>query len=137
MPMRYELTKDLETGNLTIDMEHRQLFEAVNRLMDACATGKGRATLESTIKFLLDYVDRHFSHEEELQKRGGYPGYPTHHMFHENYERKLREITGKIPLSGPTVTDLGALNAHVGVLISHIKTEDKKLGAFLKEKGIR
>ena len=38
--MRYELTKDLETGNATIDREHRELFDAVNKLMDACGSGK-------------------------------------------------------------------------------------------------
>ena len=51
--MRYELTKDLETGNATIDREHRELFDAVNKLMDACGSGKGRASLEPTMKFLL------------------------------------------------------------------------------------
>ena len=33
--MRYEMTKDLETGNALIDSEHRQLFKAVNDLLDA------------------------------------------------------------------------------------------------------
>ena len=42
--MRYELTKDLETGNATIDREHRELFDAVNKLMDACGSGQGRAS---------------------------------------------------------------------------------------------
>ena len=32
--MRYELTKELETGNATIDREHRELFNAVNQLLD-------------------------------------------------------------------------------------------------------
>ena len=35
--MKYELTPDLLTGSQQIDMQHRQLFEAVNRLMDACS----------------------------------------------------------------------------------------------------
>ena len=39
--MRYEMTKDLETGNALIDSEHRQLFKAVNDLLDACSQGKG------------------------------------------------------------------------------------------------
>lgn len=41
MAMKYELTKDLETGNALIDSEHRQLFAAINNLMDACAQAKG------------------------------------------------------------------------------------------------
>lgn len=41
--MKYEVTKELETGNALIDSEHRQLFQMVNNLQDACAQGKGRA----------------------------------------------------------------------------------------------
>ena len=57
--MKYELTPDLLTGSQQIDMQHRQLFEAVNRLMDACSMGKGRDQIQSTITFLSDYVVKH------------------------------------------------------------------------------
>ncbi len=131
--MKYELTKDLETGNAIIDSEHRQLFAAVNHLIDACSSGQGRSKIEPTLRFLLDYVDKHFAHEEQLQQQAKYPEYPSHKMFHDSYKRKLREIGASIPMTGPTVGDLGNLNAHIGVLISHIRTADKKLGTFLKK----
>lgn len=38
--MKYELTQELLTGNALIDSEHRQLFEAVNSLMEACSRGR-------------------------------------------------------------------------------------------------
>ena len=47
--MKYELTKDLETGNRIIDNEHRELLNAVNALLDACSAGKGRAQVLSLI----------------------------------------------------------------------------------------
>lgn len=31
---RYEFTKELETGNAIIDKEHRELIDAVNKLID-------------------------------------------------------------------------------------------------------
>ena len=64
---RYEFTKKLETGNTVIDREHRELLEAVNKLLAACSEGKGRASMDETIKFLNNYVNQHFSHEEQLQ----------------------------------------------------------------------
>lgn len=130
--MKYELTKDLETGNAIIDGEHRELFRAVNTLMDACGKGQGRAAMEPAIKFLLDYVNKHFAHEEQFQAKSGYPNMAAHKQFHENYKRKLREIASKIPAAGPSIADVGALNGHIATLVSHIKTEDKRLGAFLK-----
>ena len=46
---------------------------------------------------------------------------------------KLREIANKIPASGPSIVDVGALNGHIAVLVNHIKSEDKRLGAFLNK----
>ena len=69
---RYEFTKKLETGNAIIDKEHRELFQAVNKLLEACSEGKGRASMDETINFLNNYVNQHFSHEEQLQKQSGY-----------------------------------------------------------------
>ena len=38
--MAYQFTKDLETGNRTIDSQHQQLIAAVNALLDACSKGQ-------------------------------------------------------------------------------------------------
>ena len=130
---RYEFTKALETGNATIDQEHRELIRAVNKLLDACGEGKGRASMNETIQFLNQYVNQHFSHEERLQKQSGYPGMPAHRIFHEKYKQTLKEITSQIAVSGPTIAELGKLNTHISVLITHITTEDKKLAAFLNQ----
>ncbi len=130
--MKYELTKDLVSGNTLIDQEHRELLEAVNRLMDACASGKGRAAIDSTVKFLLEYVDKHFADEERLQVQSKYPGYAGHKQFHEGYKATLRQIASAIP-EAPSIADLSKLNAHVGVLVAHIKSEDKKLAAYLQQ----
>ena len=130
---RYEITKALETGNATIDQEHRELIRAVNKLLDACGEGKGRASMNETIQFLNQYVNQHFSHEEQLQKQSGYPGMPAHRIFHEKYKQTLKEITSQIAVSGTTIAELGKLNKHISVLITHITTEDKKLAAFLNK----
>lgn len=130
---RYEFTKKLETGNAVIDKEHRELFQAVNKLLDACSAGKGRTSMDETIQFLNNYVDKHFAHEEQLQRQSGYPGITAHRTFHEKYKQTLKEITSRISVSGPTIVELGNLNKHISVLISHISTEDKKLGEFLNK----
>ena len=54
--MRYELTQDLLTGNQLIDSEHRQLFDAINALLDACAQGAGRTKINETVQFLNSYL---------------------------------------------------------------------------------
>lgn len=131
---RYEFTKELETGNAVIDGEHRELIAAVNKLVDACGNGKGREHIAQTVKFLNDYVDRHFSHEEQLQKQSGYSGYAPHKTFHDGYKKTLKDITAAISdASSTSFADLTKLNNHVAVLITHIRTEDKKLAVFLNK----
>lgn len=131
---RYEFTPNLETGNAVIDKEHRELIDAVNKLLEACGSGSAMNKVDQTVKFLNDYVDRHFLHEEQLQQKSAYPGYTAHKAFHDGYKKTLKEITSGISGSGSSVGELMKLNSHIAVLISHIKTEDKKLGAFLKDK---
>ena len=132
MAMRYELTADLMTGNTLIDTEHKQLFDAINGLMDACAEGKGRDKIMSTAQFLESYVGKHFADEEGLQAQNKYPAYPSHKQFHDGYKRQLKDTVQVLVAEGPTVKALGTLNQIVGVLVSHIRTEDKKLARFLR-----
>ena len=135
MAMRYEVTPDLVTGNNLIDSEHRHLFAAVNDLMDACSRGEGRAQIEKTVRFLNDYVAKHFRDEEDLQVRSKYPGYPAHKTFHDGYRRQLNDVAQALLTDGATVKSLGNLNMVVGVLVSHIRTEDKRLAKHVKEQG--
>ena len=102
MAMKYELTSDLMTGNSLIDAEHKQLFDAINDLMDACAQGVGREKIMSTTQFLNSYVSKHFRDEEQLQLQSKYPGYNAHHTFHEGYKRELAAAANQI---GAEVTD--------------------------------
>ena len=49
---KYEFTKQLETGNASIDKEHRELIQAVNKLLEACSRGEfstARFTISSNV----------------------------------------------------------------------------------------
>lgn len=131
--MKYELTADLLTGNQLIDSQHRQLFLAVNQLMDACSMGKGREQIQSTITFLSDYVVKHFQDEERLQLKSNYPGYSEHKQFHDGYRRQLAQTVQELIQEGPTVKALGDLNRAVAVLVTHIRTLDKRMARYVQE----
>ena len=130
--VKYTLTADLMTGNSLIDSQHRQLFEAVNRLMDACSMGKGRDQIQSTVSFLSDYVVKHFKDEERLQMQSKYPNYAGHKQFHDGYRRQLSDTAQELVDQGPTVKALGDLNRAVAVLVTHIRTEDKRMAQYVQ-----
>lgn len=131
--MRYELTKDLETGHSMIDSEHRQLFDAVNNLLDACSQGKGRSQLDPTLDFLVSYVNKHFGDEEKLQIQTSYPGYSGHKQFHEGYKRELLQVVQDIKKQGASIAALSRINQLVSQLVTHIRMEDKRLAQHVKQ----
>lgn len=131
--MRYELTKDLETGHAMIDSEHRQLFEAVNNLLAACSQGKGRSQLEPMLDFLVSYVNEHFGDEEKLQIQTSYPGYAGHKQFHEGYKRELLTVVQDIKKQGSSIAALSRINQLVSQLVTHIRMEDKRLAQHVKQ----
>ena len=131
--MKYELTPDLTTGNQLIDSQHRQLFEAVNKLMDACSTGKGRTQIQETVTFLSNYVVKHFKDEERLQTQSNYPGYAGHKQFHDGYRRQLADTAAELLREGPTVKALGDLNRAVATLVTHIRTEDRRMARHVQD----
>lgn len=135
--MSYQFTPDLLTGNITIDDQHKQLIQAINDLLAACAQGKGRAELEKTTSFLYDYTTKHFSDEEQLQQLSGYADYPRHRQFHEGFKRTVADLNKKLREQGPTIALVGEVNSAVaGWLINHIKTEDTKVAAHIRSKNM-
>lgn len=133
--MAYEFTSDLETGNMLIDSQHRQLITAINQLLDACAKGQGRAEIGKTLHFLEEYIRRHFQDEEQLQQRFAYPDYPNHKQYHEGFKKSVSEILKEFDKDGATIPLVAKVNTVIASwLISHIKREDKKVAAHIQSK---
>lgn len=133
--MAIEFTKALETGNDLIDSEHRELIKAINALMDACSAGKGRTVVDKIVRYVYAYTAKHFSDEEALQKRYGYPDYPQHRQYHEGFKRVVKEIAKRLHYEGPTIELIGQVNKNIaGWLVNHIRTEDVKVAAHVRSK---
>ena len=131
--MAYKWTPDLETGNSLIDGQHKELIEAINKLLDACGNGKGRAEIEATLVFLNNYVVKHFNDEEVLQQRYKYPDAVNHKRYHEAFKVTVREIISEFRKDGATVALVAKVNTAIaGWLLNHIKREDVKVAAHIK-----
>lgn len=130
--MKYELTPDLQTGNILIDTEHRELLNAINNLMDACSKGKGKDEITKTLTFLNNYVVKHFSDEERLQIQSRYPNYQAHKNFHESYKAEMQTLANELAANGYSIAFLSKVNQKIAIIINHIKQEDKKLAMHIK-----
>lgn len=131
--MAYKWSNDLQTGNLQIDAEHKELIKAINGLLEACSGGNGRGEVENTVKFLISYTRIHFKHEEELQKKYNYPGYINHKNLHSEFIKTVENIKMKLLDKGPSIALVGEVNSKLGDwLIHHIRKEDVKVAEHIR-----
>lgn len=134
--MAYLFTKDLETGNTLIDTQHKQLFDAINKLLDACAKGMGRSEIEETLDFLSKYVYTHFHDEEQLQQKYKYPDYIAHKKYHDEYKETIKAIAEELKRDGASIIMVSKVNTLIASwLINHIKRQDTKLAAHIRSVG--
>jgi hemerythrin len=131
--MRYIMDSSFMTGHELIDGQHRQLFDSLNSLIEACEKGKGQDELLKNLDFLNEYTIKHFFDEEQLQRAGKYPDCENHKKLHDAFKTTVREFRVKMIMEGVS-TDL-ALNVQKVIgdwLVTHIKGQDIKVGAHLK-----
>lgn len=132
--MAYAWKKEWETGNATIDSQHKELIKAINDLLEACAVGRGRNQIKNTSKFLLDYTKTHFSDEQKLQLKYGYPDYANHKKYHDTFVQVVKDINDELEKEGPTLVLVGKINTAIaGWLINHITKEDVKVAKHIRE----
>lgn len=125
----------LSVGVAEIDNQHKELFNRINNLLDACKQGKGSEEIERTINFLSDYVITHFGTEENLMVRYNYPDYASHKEKHEKFNKKFAELKMQIQKEGSgLLTTLGTNHLLIDWWLNHIGKVDKALGVFLKGK---
>jgi hemerythrin len=126
--LAYTWTEEFVTGNVTVDTQHKQLFVAINNLLDACSSGQGRAHLSETLDFLINYAVKHFSDEEKLQQQYNYPDYQNHKKLHDDFKATVGDLAKQLRENGPTVALVTKVNSNIGDwIINHIKHEDKKI----------
>lgn len=136
--MAYTWSAELETGNTTIDGQHKELIAAINKLLEACSAGKGRAQISETSNFLMDYTKRHFADEERLQRENKYPDYANHKVYHDGFVKVVAQLVQDLNREGPTVVMVGKINSTIAQwLLNHIKREDTKVAAHIKQNKLQ
>lgn len=133
MPIQWRQSYDI--GLKEVDDQHKELFDKINNLLDACSNNKGKEEVKSTIDFLGDYVLTHFKSEEKLQEKYGYPEYKAHKAVHDQFVKEFADLRKRFDDEGPTLQFVAMVNrVVVDWLIKHIGNVDKAFGTFIKDK---
>jgi hemerythrin len=117
-------------NNFKIDTEHQKLF-AIAR--EALNTTKLKDDDEITIKLkeiitkLFEYVDYHFTNEEEYMKEISYPELSNHILLHENIKEMLEKLLLEINNMELSQIEKTLYDFIGDYIVKHIIQEDKKI----------
>ncbi|HYG88651.1 MAG TPA: bacteriohemerythrin [Azospirillum sp.] len=121
-------------GHAGIDADHRRLFELFNELVAAVHANRADSEIGIVLAELLDYTDRHFDREERLMREHAYPDFAVHKIVHDTFVRQIHDVNNALDAGGEQgAYVLGFLGKW---LSGHILAVDRKLGAFLRERGV-
>ncbi|MDR2095935.1 MAG: hemerythrin family protein [Treponema sp.] len=130
--MAYVWDDSLKTDNELIDGQHKQLFAAINSVLQVIDEKK-QDELKKSLDFLNDYTIKHFFDEERLQMQYKYPDYPKHRKLHEGFKVVVRDLCHQQIMKGITDDLANEIKKQIGDwLVTHIKIEDCKLAAYIK-----
>ena len=132
--MSIQWTSNLATGVTEIDNQHREIFNRVNRLSEACSEGRGKEEVMRLLLFLQDYVMEHFAAEEKLQVQSGYPGYAMHRSQHTRFIADITRLATAFKTDGATLSLVIMTNKTLTAwLVQHIGKSDMELADHLRE----
>ncbi len=90
-----EWSEKLVTGVKECDEQHKKLVSLVNELYDAMKQGKGKEVIDKALDELVKYASYHFTTEETLMSKYGFPELSAHKREHENFKAKIKEFLDK------------------------------------------
>lgn len=93
-------------GIPAIDEQHKELFRQIDILRDR----GNKDRIPSVLRFLADYVIKHFNDEESLHLRSRYPKASGHRRLHENFVKTFTEMKAKFDSSAGDFAVLMELN---------------------------
>lgn len=120
-----------DLGIPEIDLDHRQLVGSINELYEAMKEGRGRDLINHTIDRLIEYVGKHFDHEESIMRAAGFTDLANHEREHQRFRAAVLEMDIRRRAGGgPSAIEL--LTYLSDWLRDHVTSTDKEMGRYLK-----
>jgi len=130
-------TSDLSVGIELIDEQHKMLIKHLNDLSTSLKSGQGPAKIATTLSFLVDYTNFHFTAEEKHMAVNGYSELENHKKMHEDFRTILTNMEEDLNEEGATQSLADSIDTLlVKWLFEHIRKIDVSFGKFLTKKGV-
>ena len=132
--MIIEFNESLITGIIDIDMQHKNLFDSINKL------SQNPGDSSQTWSVLLDiqaYASEHFETEEPCMRQFNYPEIEEHIKEHKKFLEDFKKIKEEFEKTGFAVDFSLKLQSFLAEWITnHYKEIDVKMADFLKKNNL-
>jgi hemerythrin len=125
-----EWKSEYDIGVDSVDKQHRQLVQMISRLETSSSTDTENREMGNALKFLVDYTNQHFSEEEALMIKVGFPEYDRQKTLHKDFFQKVMEVLLRVK-KGESISPRELIDFLSKWLVDHILDEDKKIGIFI------
>jgi hemerythrin len=131
------LNKEMEVGVPMVDAQHKELVDRLNMLTSMDVKSVSKDETQKMLGLLGDYIVKHFSDEEILQKQSGYPKYDWHKNLHQLYVLEFNKLKKEFTENGVSAKFTSALEKSIiHWIVTHIKDVDVEFGKYYKEWNI-
>ncbi|MDR2211133.1 MAG: bacteriohemerythrin [Spirochaetaceae bacterium] len=115
-----------------IDAQHKELINLTNKLYRSCLQGRDHSknVFMEVFRGAVDYVGYHFSTEEKVMERVGYPGYAAHKKEHADFVKAVLKTADELS-RGVNPNPLGFVHYLKDWVLTHIAVSDTLLGKHL------
>ncbi|MEO8652923.1 MAG: hemerythrin family protein [Ramlibacter sp.] len=123
MLMRWR--SSFECGHPVIDMQHRELFNISNEVINSVLDRRPKIGVEYLLHELVEHIKDHFMTEEEVLARTHYPALEEHRNIHQLLLGRATELQERYREGLLPVSELVGFIAY-DVISTHIIQEDLK-----------
>lgn len=124
---------NLKTGILSIDEQHQELFETINKL-EKCKTSE--SMFYKVLSDLNRYISVHFVTEEDYMKHTGYPKFKEHKECHEKFSTDFKKLLKENSSNSSIMNSRIELIEFVeNWLRNHYENEDVEMAAYLNKQS--
>ncbi len=130
----FKWTPEYSVNIKSIDNQHQELVNMLNRLFIAVSVREGNKVIGSILEALRSYTKTHFSLEERLMQQANYADLEAHKLEHQKLIEQLDQLCQKhLQEEKPIYFEM--LRFLKTWLRDHIKGVDAKYSTALQEAG--
>ncbi len=126
--------EQMELGYPPLDEEHKAFLDVVNNSMGVAVSGDFDS-MEEIFESCYDYARNHFSHEEDVMERIGFPDLEAHMKSHQIFIKNISELRQQFEvassINGKKEIAIKAANFLSVWFLGHILSKDKVYKPYL------